>query len=49
MVSNIFYVLATNEEPALVQELSSAYNALRADGLINQIPRLDYVLRYLRI
>ena len=43
------YVLATNEEPALVQELSSAYNALRTDGLINEIPRLDYVLRYLRI
>ncbi|WP_281799126.1 3'-5' exonuclease, partial [Prevotella pallens] len=43
------YVLATNEEPALVQELSSAYNALHADGLINEIPRLDYVLRYLRI
>ena len=43
------YVLATNEEPALVQELSSAYNALHADGLINEISRLDYVLRYLRI
>ena len=43
------YVLATNEEPALVQELSSAYNALHADGLINEIPRLDYVLRYLHI
>ena len=43
------YVLATNKEPALVQELSSAYNTLHADGLINEIPRLDYVLRYLRI
>ena len=41
------YVLATNEEPALVQELSSAYNALHADGLINEIPRIRLRLRYL--
>ena len=43
------YQLSTDHEPALVNELSTAYNAFRSDGLINDIPRLDYILRYLRI
>ena len=46
---NQLYQLSTNHEPALVSELSTAYNAFRSDGLINDIPRLDYILRYLRI
>ena len=46
---NRLYQLSTNHEPALVSELSAAYNAFRLDGLINDIPRLDYILRYLRI
>lgn len=46
---NRLYQLSTNHEPALVSELSAAYNAFRSDGLINDIPRLDYILRYLRI
>ena len=46
---NRLYKLSTNHEPALVSELSTAYNAFRSDGLINDIPRLDYILRYLRI
>lgn len=46
---NRLYQLSTNHEPALVNELSAAYNAFRSDGLINDIPRLDYILRYLRI
>ena len=46
---NRLYQLSTNHEPALVNELSTAYNAFRSDGLINDIPRLDYILRYLRI
>ena len=46
---NRLYKLSTNHEPALVSELSAAYNAFRSDGLINDIPRLDYILRYLRI
>ena len=46
---NRLYQLSTNHEPALVSELSTAYNAFRSDGLINDIPRLDYILRYLRI
>ena len=46
---NRLYKLSTDHEPALVSELSTAYNAFRLDGLINDIPRLDYILRYLRI
>ena len=46
---NRLYQLSTDHEPALVTELSAAYNAFRSDGLINDIPRLDYILRYLRI
>ena len=46
---NRLYKLSTDHEPALVRELSAAYNAFRSDGLINDIPRLDYILRYLRI
>ena len=46
---NRLYQLSTNHEPALVSELSAAYNAFHSDGLINDIPRLDYILRYLRI
>ena len=46
---NRLYKLSTDHEPALVNELSAAYNAFRSDGLINDIPRLDYILRYLRI
>ena len=46
---NRLYQLSTDHEPALVSELSAAYNAFRSDGLINDIPRLDYILRYLRI
>ena len=46
---NRLYKLSTDHEPALVSELSTAYNAFRFDGLINDIPRLDYILRYLRI
>ena len=46
---NRLYKLSTDHEPALVSELSAAYNAFRSDGLINDIPRLDYILRYLRI
>ena len=43
------YTVSTEPEPALVNELSTAYNAFRSDGLINDISRLDYILRYLRI
>ena len=46
---NRLYKLSTDHEPALVSELSAAYNAFRSDGLVNDIPRLDYILRYLRI
>ena len=46
---NRLYKLSADHEPALVSELSAAYNAFRSDGLINDIPRLDYILRYLRI
>ena len=46
---NRLYKLSTDHEPVLVRELSAAYNAFRSDGLINDIPRLDYILRYLRI
>ena len=46
---NRLYKLSTDHEPALVSELSAVYNAFRSDGLINDIPRLDYILRYLRI
>ena len=46
---NRLYKLSTAHEPALVSELSAAYNAFHSDGLINDIPRLDYILRYLRI
>ena len=46
---NRLYKLSTDHEPAVVSELSAAYNAFRSDGLINDIPRLDYILRYLRI
>lgn len=46
---NRLYKLSTDHEPALVSELSAAYNAFRSDALINDIPRLDYILRYLRI
>ena len=46
---NRLYKLSTDHEPALVSELSTAYNSFRLDGLINDIPRLDYILRYLRI
>ena len=46
---NRLYKLSTDHEPALVSELSAAYNSFRSDGLINDIPRLDYILRYLRI
>ena len=46
---NRLYKLSTDHEPALVSEPSAAYNAFRSDGLINDIPRLDYILRYLRI
>ena len=46
---NRLYQLSTNHEPTLVDELSTAYNAFRSDSLINDIPRLDYILRYLRI
>lgn len=46
---NRLYKLSTDHEPALVSELSAAYNAFRSDGLINDIPRLDYILRYLWI
>ena len=44
-----FYMVSTEPEPALVNELSTAYHAFRSDGLIDDIPRLDYILRYLRI
>ncbi|MGP1418146.1 3'-5' exonuclease, partial [Prevotella fusca] len=43
------YTVSTDQIPALVSELSSAYNTLLAERLINEIPRLDYILRYLRI
>ena len=46
---NRLYKLSTDHEPALGSELSAAYNSFRLDGLINDIPRLDYILRYLRI
>ena len=46
---NRLYKLSTEPEPALVSELSAAYNAFHSDGLINDISRLDYILRYLRI
>ena len=46
---NRLYTVSTEPEPALVSELSTAYNAFRSDGLINDISRLDYILRYLRI
>lgn len=46
---NRLYKLSTDHDPALVSELSTAYNAFHSDGLINDIPRLDYILRYLRI
>lgn len=46
---NRLYKLSTDHEPVLVSELSAAYNSFRLDGLINDIPRLDYILRYLRI
>lgn len=46
---NRLYKLSTDHEPALVNELSTAYHAFRSDGLIDDIPRLDYILRYLRI
>ena len=46
---NRLYKLSADHEPALVSELSAAYNTFRSDGLINDIPRLDYILRYLRI
>ena len=46
---NRLYKLSTDHEPALVSELSAAYNAFQSDGLINDIHRLDYILRYLRI
>lgn len=46
---NRLYKLSTDHEPALVSELSAAYKSFRSDGLINDIPRLDYILRYLRI
>lgn len=46
---NRLYKLSADHDPALVSELSAAYNAFRLDGLINDIPRLDYILRYLRI
>ena len=46
---NRLYKLSTDHEPTLVSELSAAYNAFHSDGLINDIPRLDYILRYLRI
>mgnify|MGYP000996812589 FL=1 len=46
---NRLYQLSTNHESALVSELSTAYNAFCSDGLINDISRLDYILRYLRI
>ena len=46
---NRLYKLSADHEPALVSELSAAYNAFHSDGLINNIPRLDYILRYLRI
>lgn len=46
---NRLYQLSTDHEPALVSELSAAYNAFHSDGLINDIPRLDYILRYLQI
>ena len=46
---NRLYKLSTDHEPALVSELSTAYNAFHSDGLINNIHRLDYILRYLRI
>ena len=43
------YVLTEDDEPALVRELSAAYDTLRADNLVGEIPRLDYILRYLRM
>lgn len=46
---NRLYKLSTDHEPALVSELSAAYKSFHSDGLINNIPRLDYILRYLRI
>ena len=46
---NRLYKLSADHEPALVSELSAAYNTFRSDGLINDIPRLDYILRYLQI
>ena len=46
---NRLFQLSTDHEPALVSELSAAYNAFHSDGLINDIPRLDYILRYLQI
>ena len=46
---NRLYKPSADPELALVSELSAAYKAFRSDGLINDIPRLDYILRYLRI
>ena len=46
---NRSYIVSTEPEPVLVSELSTAYNTFRSDGLINEISRLDYILRYLRI
>ena len=46
---NRLYKPSADPELALVSELSTAYKAFRLDGLVNDIPRLDYILRYLRI
>ena len=43
------YVVSPDDEPALVSELSTAYEALLADGNIDKIPHFDYILRYLSI
>ena len=43
------YRRSNDHEPALVKELSSTYDRFHSDGLINEIPRLSYILRYLRI
>ena len=41
--------MTEDDKPALVRELSAAYDTLRADNLVGEIPRLDYILRYLRM
>ncbi|WP_455082955.1 3'-5' exonuclease [Prevotella aurantiaca] len=41
------YELKTGSEKALVEEVKNAYNELKAQGLMGEIERLPYFLRYL--